>query len=375
MKKLFYLLVVVVFISCGPQQNKNQDILPGRLGSENLALKNDKRLNPQLLSGLSEFGLDSIAPPPPVSVSSSVEERLEFIAASEPLYRGLFAGIYQSIDLPNNVINETRIIKDEDGNEIKLYISKPKNISGKLPSVLHIHGGGMAILTANDPNYIHWRQSLAAKNLIVVGVEFRNIGGVLGNNPFPAGLNDCVYALKWVHQNKEELGISKIIVSGESGGGNLTIATAIKAKEDGIIDYIDGVYAQCPYISNLYDYQDKKLKSLVENDTYFLRVDMLNIMASLYDGVNSKNPLAWPYHADLEMLKGLPPHVISVNELDPLRDEGLEFYNKLKNAGVSARSKVIKGTVHASEGIFPTKIPEIHNSALEDIKNFAYSLE
>ena len=111
MKKLFYLLVVVVFISCGPQQNKNQDILPGRLGSENLALKNDKRLNPQLLSGLSVFGLDSIAPPPPVSVSSSVEERLEFIAASEPLYRGLFAGIYQSIDLPNNVINETRIIK------------------------------------------------------------------------------------------------------------------------------------------------------------------------------------------------------------------------------------------------------------------------
>ena len=147
MKKLFYLLlVVVVFISCEPQQNKNQEKLPGRLGNENLALKNDKRLNPQLLSGLSEFGLDSIAPPPPVSVSSSVEERLEFIAASEPLYRGLFAGIYQSIDLPNDVINETRIIKDEDGNEIKLYISKPKNISGKLPSVLHIHGGGMAIL-------------------------------------------------------------------------------------------------------------------------------------------------------------------------------------------------------------------------------------
>ena len=296
MKKLFY-LVIVFFISCGPQQTKNQEKLPGRLGNENLALKNDKRLNPQLLSALSEVGLDSIAPPPPVSVLSSEEDRLQFIASSEPLYRGLFASIYQSIDLPNNVVNETRIIKDEDGNEIKLYISRPKNISGKLPSVLHIHGGGMAILTANDPNYIHWRQSLAAKNLVVVGVEFRNIGGVLGNNPFPAGLNDCVNALKWVHQNKEELGISKIIVSGESGGGNLTIATALKAKEDGMIDYIDGVYAQCPYISNLYDYQDKKLKSLVENDTYFLRVDMLNIMASLYDGVNSKNPLAWPYHA------------------------------------------------------------------------------
>ena len=137
-----------------------------------MALKNDKRLNPQLLSALSEVGLDSIAPPPPVSVLSSVEDRLQFIASSEPLYRGLFASIYQSIDLPNNVVNETRIIKDEDGNEIKLYISRPKNISSKLPGILHIHGGGMAILTANDPNYIHWRQSLAAKNLVVVGVEF-----------------------------------------------------------------------------------------------------------------------------------------------------------------------------------------------------------
>ena len=127
MKKLFY-LVIVFFISCGPQQTKNQEKLPGRLGNENLALKNDKRLNPQLLSALSEVGLDSIAPPPPVSVLSSEEDRLQFIASSEPLYRGLFASIYQSIDLPNDVVNETRIIKDEDGNEIKLYISRPKNI-------------------------------------------------------------------------------------------------------------------------------------------------------------------------------------------------------------------------------------------------------
>ena len=53
MKKLFY-LVIIFFISCGPQQTKNQENLPGRLGNENLALKNDKRLNPQLLSALSE---------------------------------------------------------------------------------------------------------------------------------------------------------------------------------------------------------------------------------------------------------------------------------------------------------------------------------
>ena len=159
--------------------------------------------------------------------------------------------------------------------------------------------------------------------------------------------------MKWVYENKKDLGISKIIVSGESGGGNLSIATSLKAKQDGISNYIDGVYAQCPYISNLYGKGNTELKSLTENDTYFLRGDMLGLMASLYDGIESKNPIAWPYHADASMLEGLPPHSITVNELDPLRDEGLFFSRKLEEAGVSVNTKIIRGTVHAAENIFP----------------------
>ena len=50
---------------------------------------------------------------------------------------------------------------------------------------------------------------------------------------FPAGLNDCSSALQWMFDNKEKLGVSKIIVSNcESGGGNLTLATTLKAKKD-----------------------------------------------------------------------------------------------------------------------------------------------
>jgi len=100
-----------------------------------------------------------------------------------------------------------------------------------------------------------------------------------------------------------------------------------------------------------------------------------NILASLYDGIDSKNPFAWAYHAEINLLKGLPPHVITVNELDPLRDEGIAFSKKLEEAGVSVRTKIINGTVHAAENIFPMDIPEIHNKAIEDIKNFSYSLE
>ena len=61
---------------------------------------------------------------------------------------------------------------------------------------------------------------------------------------FPAGLDDCTAGLKWVQENKETLNISKVIAAGESGGGNLAIATTMSNKS-----LVDGVYAMCPYIA------------------------------------------------------------------------------------------------------------------------------
>lgn len=374
MKKTILLLALIA-ISCNTTPKKQNEELPGRLGDKNLTVNNDKRINQDLLKAMISVGLDRVPPAPTVTYDSTSEEIQEYNNGLEPLYREVFGNIYSAVELPGGLMNETKTIKGDDGNDVKLYITKPENANEDMPGILHLHGGGMAIMTAADPNYVYWRHKLASKGLVVVGVEFRNTAGELGNHPFPAGLNDCVSALKWVYENKKELGISKIIVSGESGGGNLSIATALKAKQDGIVNYIDGVYAQCPYISNLYGKGNTELKSLTENDTYFLRGDMLGVMASLYDGIKSTNPIAWPYHADNSMLKGLPPHAITVNELDPLRDEGLAFSKRLKDVGVSVNAKIIKGTVHAAENIFPLEIPEIHNQAIEDIKSFSYNLK
>ena len=176
------------------------------------------------------------------------------------------------------------------------------------------------------------------------------------------------------YDNKEKLGVSKIIVSGESGGGNLTLATTLKAKQDEKLFQIDGVYAQCPYISNEYHSSINNLPSLIENNGYFLNVNDMAVMATAYDGVDSKNPLAWPLFASNEDLIGLPPHVISVNELDPLRDEGLLYYKKLLISGVDASSITINGTVHAGDMIFINATPKIYRSSLMHINNFANSL-
>ena len=101
---------------------------------------------------------------------------------------------------------------------------------------------------------------------------------------------------------------------------------------------------------------------------------MMGVMASLYDGAGSTNPLAWPMHAEVADLEGLPPHVISVNELDPLRDEGLVYYRKLLAAGVSAVGRTANGTTHAGDVMFLDALPEVCAATVADIYAFANGL-
>jgi len=65
-------------------------------------------------------------------------------------------------------------------------------------------------------------------------------------------------------------------------------------------------------------------------------------------------------------VKGLPNTVISVNECDPLRDEGINFYRLLSRAGVPARCRQVMGTIHGTE-IFPMTCPDISRDTARDL--------
>ena len=82
-----------------------------------------------------------------------------------------------------------------------------------------------------------------------------------------------------------------------------------------------------------------------------------------------RDPLAWPAFAAAEDIKGFPPTVISVNECDPLRDEGVSFYRLLVHNGVRARCRQVMGTIHGTE-IFPTCCPDISHNTAADIATF-----
>jgi len=354
-----------------PEQTQPQ--LPGRLGNPSLTLRDDPRADPRMIKAMDEFGLLDEAPPLPVSARSSVDELLAFCAMAEEGYEALNNAVTSMWPPLTGVHRETQVIKGIDDNEITLYIHRPEKVQGTLPGILHIHGGGMVLMSAAGSMYDRWRSELAATGLVVVGVEFRNGAGKLGPHPFPAGLNDCSAALHWMGDHKADLDISGIVVSGESGGGNLSLATCLKAKQDDALRAIDGVYAQCPNVSNRYLDKDPSLPSLIENDELGLSCTMMAALFKLYDptGENAKNPLAWPLHAEVSELKGLPPHFISVCELDPLRDEGLAYNRKLLEAGVTSSSRTINGVTHAGDMSYRAAMPEVYLSSIRDIKSFA----
>jgi len=348
---------------------------PGKLGNPNLVIRDDPRADRRLIATLDavQMGGD---PQVYVNGTTPLEGIRQYLAGAEAGSGDFLAGSVAGMPPVEGVTTTVETIAGVDGNEITLFIHKPDDVDGPVPGVLHLHGGGMCILDAEGPLYTRWRNDLAAKKLIVIGVEFRNATGRLGVHPFPAGLNDVFSALHWVNGNKAQLGISKLIISGDSGGANLSLAVALKAKREGRVHEVDGVYALCPYISNAYANKRPELQSLYENDGLYTPLAVVAATAIAYDpnGENATNPLAWPYHASRADLEGLPPHAISVNELDPFRDEGLGYYRKLQAAGVPSRARMVIGTCHAAEINFMKAIPDVYHATLSDITVFAYSL-
>ena len=231
----------------------------------------------------------------------------------------------------------------------------------------------MATMSCYYGNYQAWGRMIAANGVAVVMIDFRNAvsaSSVPEVAAYPAGLNDCVSGLNWLISQAEALSIDskKIIIAGESGGGNLTLATGMTLLKQGQMSLVQGLYALCPYIAGYWPLPENP--SSQENNGLLL--DLHNNYGRVSYGLEAyeqRDPLAWPGFAREADVQGLVPTVISVNECDPLRDEGINFYRMLMGAGVTARCRQVMGTIHGTE-IFPATCPEISRDTAADIARF-----
>jgi acetyl esterase/lipase len=334
----------------------------------------DMRLDPRLKVILSAL--------PPIELKD-VESREVLIAeANTEVARNATALFRTFMDLCDTEetapsaglsVHTEKVVSEPDGNTINLQVIRP-DTDETLACVYYIHGGGMASLSCYDGMYRGWGKLIAANGVAVVMVDFRNsvvASSVPEVAPFPAGLNDCVSGLKWLVSNAARLNVDpeRIVVAGESGGGNLTLATGLKLKRDGDLGLIKGLYALCPYIAG--EWPTPECPSSVENNGILL--DLHSNRGAMSYGIGAfaqRNPLAWPRFATVDDVVGFPRTVISVNECDPLRDEGINFYRLLLQAGVAARCRQMMGTSHGTE-IFTIACPDVSRDTARDIAGFA----
>jgi acetyl esterase len=142
----------------------------------------------------------------------------------------------------------------------------------------------------------------------------------------------------------------------------------MRLKREGMLGLIQGLYALCPYIAGVWPLPQNP--SSTENNGLLLDLHNNNgAMAYGIEELENRNPLAWPGFAQDDDVAGLPPIVISVNECDPLRDEGVNFYRLLIKNGVDARCRQVMGTIHGTE-IFPMCCPDISRDTARDLAAF-----
>ena len=319
----------------------------------------DPRIDKRIKDAFGEIDFDSVLDS---SFSSREEimafEKTEEAKAGQALMEQINNSSHYKEVVPNDGLSTTtkEFVSDPDGNTIKIQYIRP-DTDEILPCVYYIHGGGMEISSCFDELYQAWGRCIARQNVAVAMVDFRNARWASSAEdvaPYPAGLNDCVSGIKWVHLNSDQSNIdkNKIIIAGESGGGNLTIATTLRLKQEGCLDLITGMYPICPYIAGYWPLPENP--SSEENEGILLTLHSpsdISHGAMVYgvEEFNKKNPLAWPSFCTVEDVKGLPRTYIIVNECDPLRDEGVNFYRLLREADVEAQCRQVMGTVHGTE--------------------------
>ena len=258
-------------------------------------------------------------------------------------------------------VTTTEFASEPESKSVKLQVIRPES-EVALPGVYYIHGGGITMssstgCTGAGASTLPPTASWSSWWISGIASQASSSPEVA---PFPAGLNDCVSGLRWVAAHAADLGIdpTRIVVAGESGGGNLTLATGLTLDREGNLGLVKGLYAVCPYIAGQWPAPD--CPSSVENEGILLHLqNNAGAMSYGIEAFNERNPLAWPSFAGVDDVTGFPPTVINVNECDPLHDEGINFYRLLLAAGVPARCRQMMGTMRR-DGDLLHRLPGHH---------------
>ncbi|MEZ4886256.1 MAG: alpha/beta hydrolase [Chitinophagales bacterium] len=260
---------------------------------------------------------------------------------------------YPPIDL-FAVKNQT--VKARDGFDIPIRIYQPID-ADNLPLIVFYHGGGF-VLRDIDSHDGACRRLARDNQAVVVSVDYR----LAPEYKFPIPHQDCYDATVWASENAASIhaDAKRLVVMGDSAGGNLATVVAQIARDEGP--------AIC-YQVLIYPTTDARMNhpSINEfSEGYLLTKPLMKWFLNHYKSKDEDiyNPLMSPLLC--RDLTNMPPTFIITAEFDPLKDEGIAYAHRLKQAGVEVKHSDYEGLIHAF-----FNMPRLHKSCLrafEEIK-------
>jgi acetyl esterase len=227
------------------------------------------------------------------------------------------------------------------GGPLGLRIYTPEG-TGPWPILVYLHGGGWTFGDLDSHDEL-CRRLCRAAGCLVVAVDYR----LAPENPYPAPLDDCVAAIRWVAEHAAEFGgdPSRLAVGGDSAGGNLSAGVSLYLRDHGG----PSIALQVLIYPALRVYFD--LLSCHENAVGKLltTADLIWFWKNFLGPTSPDDPYAAPGVA--EDLGDLPPALIITAGFDPLRDDGEVFGFQLRNAGNQVLVKRYPGMIHGFMGL------------------------
>ena len=257
----------------------------------------------------------------------------------------------------------------ENGREMKMLIVRPTGVDDTLPIIFYIHGGGWVM--GNEVTHDRLIRQLADE--VPAAVVFP----VYTPSPeaqYPQTTNDLFMALNYISEYgaKYNLDATRLIVAGDSVGGNMAAVMALMAKNNKNLPNIDFQLLFYPVTDASFD---------TESYHEFAEGPWLTKKAMIWfwkqyapDESKREEIYACPLRATTDELAGLPPALVITDENDVLRDEGEAYAQKLNDAGVQVGAVRVNGTIHdfvmlnALADTIPTKIAiELAVRVLQDV--------
>ncbi|WP_315080730.1 alpha/beta hydrolase [uncultured Clostridium sp.] len=241
---------------------------------------------------------------------------------------------------------------------VRIYTPEDGQI---LPIIIYSHGGSWIAGNLDTHDNVCRKLSQNTK-AIVLSVDYR----LAPENPFPVGLNDVYNVLQWTYKNAKSINgnESHIAIAGDSAGGNLSAAVSLMSKDK------NGPHITCQVLiypsTNIYELNTQSWSDFSKD--FNISKEEMEKYISLYapQKEGRKNPYISPLLA--KDFNKLPNTLVITAEIDPLRDEGEAYGNKLKETGIQSEVIGFNGVTHGF--ITMDKITDKADEALNQISSY-----